>query len=75
MACTAETFVRQEELDYHRVKYNLEGARGYTYCSQSINESRGVWTQGHALAEATGVGVAAGLAAEFLPLPHLTVTL
>lgn len=29
----------------------------------------------YALVEATGMGVVAGLAAELLPLPHLTLTL
>jgi len=29
----------------------------------------------HVLVEATGTGVAVGFAAEFLPLPHLTLTL
>lgn len=29
----------------------------------------------HALVEATGLGAVVGLAAEFLPLPHLTPTL
>jgi len=31
--------------------------------------------ENHALVEATGMEVAAGFAAEFLPLPHLTPTL
>ena len=31
--------------------------------------------ENHALVEATGVRVAVGFAAEFLPLPHLTLTL
>ena len=30
---------------------------------------------GHALVEATGMDVAAGLATEFFPRPHLTLTL